>query len=72
MVDSNEIINQQHEFKHFEINVFPVVLSEWLFPWEQSKSDDPWLLLELTKSSNFWIRQMGVASLADKQHWPGH
>ena len=43
--------------------------SDWLFPWEQSKSDDPWILLELTKSSNFWIRQMGVASLANKTDW---
>ncbi|CAL1526995.1 unnamed protein product [Lymnaea stagnalis] len=45
---------------------------DWLFPWEQSKSDDPWTLLELTKSSNFWIRQMGVASLACKSSWPDY
>ncbi|XP_013088301.2 protein SERAC1-like isoform X1 [Biomphalaria glabrata] len=42
----------------------------WLFPWEKSKSDDPWTLLELTKSHNFWIRQMGIASLASKVDWP--
>ncbi|XP_005098079.1 protein SERAC1 [Aplysia californica] len=41
----------------------------WLFPWELSKSDNPWVLLQLTKSTNFWIRQMGVASLASKLHW---
>ncbi|KAK3732111.1 hypothetical protein RRG08_026496 [Elysia crispata] len=45
---------------------------DWLFPWEQSKSDDPWILLELTKSSNFWIRQMGVASLANKTDWDSY
>ncbi|XP_059148658.1 protein SERAC1-like [Physella acuta] len=45
-------------------------LWDWLFPWEQSKSDDPWALLELTRSSNFWIRQMGVASLANQTSWP--
>ncbi|GFO05262.1 serine active site containing 1 [Plakobranchus ocellatus] len=45
---------------------------DWLFPWEQSKSEDPWVLLELTKSSNFWIRQMGVASLANKTEWESY
>ncbi|RUS80376.1 hypothetical protein EGW08_011873 [Elysia chlorotica] len=45
---------------------------DWLFPWEQSKSDDPWILLELTKSNNFWIRQMGVASLANKTEWDSY
>ncbi|GFR83329.1 serine active site containing 1, partial [Elysia marginata] len=45
---------------------------DWLFPWERSKSDDPWILLELTKSSNFWIRQMGVASLANKADWDSY
>ncbi|KAH9498626.1 Serine active site containing protein 1 [Bulinus truncatus] len=43
---------------------------DWLFPWEKSKSDDPWTLLHLTKSHNFWIRQIGVASLASKSDWP--
>jgi len=45
---------------------------KWLFSWEASKSDSPWELLHLTRSRNYWVRQMGVASLAGKKNWDDH
>ncbi|CAG5125496.1 unnamed protein product [Candidula unifasciata] len=65
---SSRVLMYVSDIINFNINQ----IWDWLFPWEQSKSDDPWVLLELTRSSNFWIRQMGVASLADKVNWPSY
>lgn len=39
------------------------------FTWMQSKSEDPFVLLELCRSEDLALRQMGIKALAEKAFW---
>ena len=46
------------------------ILGLW-FPWLQSKSHNPWTLLQLAHSKEHSVRLLGVKALAADHGWSG-
>lgn len=62
-----------YQLKYLEIligNKFVFIAVVW-FPWLQTKSGDPFILLKLSESEDPQVRRLGVHALSQQHDWEG-